>query len=198
MIPAFVSEAFDVEALRADAATHVVIDPRGTILWVNEAWHQFARANGGQDIPTRFGRGASYLEPIADAIRGFFETAFSWALTTGKPFEHDYECSSPDLFRRFHMRALPVRGQGLVLEHSLVVEQAHDRVAVVPDDSVHVGTDGFVRQCAHCRRVARASGAVWDWIPSWVRKPPPKTSHGLCSSCLAFYWQQGNADITPR
>lgn len=181
---------FDLAALGRDPTTHVAIDPGGVILWHNQAWSDFALANGGADLPARFGPGASYVGAIPDVLRPFFEDAFAEALSTGTPFEHDYECSSAEVLRRFRLRALPVQGHGLLLEHALRVEHPHDGPGEAPDPARYVTPKGFVMQCAHCRRVKRSGEASWDWVPAWVQAPPVRTSHGICQGCLGHYWRR--------
>ena len=188
MVPAILAARFDVDALDRDESTNVAIDPAGTILWVNRAWERFATANGGADVLRRFGLGGSYLGAISPSLQGFYASAFSNALASGEPLELDYECSSAETFRRFHMRGLPIGQEGLLLEHSLVVEHPHDRAVLEPIDALYASPDGVVVQCSNCRRVRRTTGLAWDWVPAWVRSFPPRTSHGLCDSCRAFYW----------
>jgi hypothetical protein len=179
---------FDLLDLEVDPSTYVAIDPAGVILWHNRAWTDFALANGGADVPARFGPGASYVGAIPDVLRGFFERAFAESLASGRPFEHDYECSSDQLFRTFHLRAMPVRERGLMLEHALRVEKAHEGPGEEHHATRYVASDGLVHQCAHCRRVRRAGKETWDWVPAWTRSPPRHASHGLCKACYGFYW----------
>lgn len=188
MIPSFLAQGFDVEALEGDASTLVALDPAGMILWVNPAWERFALANGGADVPARFGPGTSYFAGIAPPLRGFYESALEMALATGELFDREYECSSADKYRLFHMRALPIDGTGLLLEHSLMVERPHDGEASHPGGQEYVRSNGTVLQCSNCRRTFHPATTTWHWIPSWVREPPPMTSHGLCRICFHSYY----------
>lgn len=188
MIPSFLAQGFEVEALEGDASNLVALDPGGTILWVNPAWGLFALANGGADVPARFGPGTSYFAGIAQPLRKFYESALEIALASGALFERDYECSSADTFRMFHMRALPIRGKGLLLEHSLMVERPHDREATQAAGLEYMRSNGTVLQCSNCRRTFHPLSNSWHWIPAWLREPPPMTSHGLCRLCFHFYY----------
>ncbi|HSO36939.1 MAG TPA: hypothetical protein VLT33_30655 [Labilithrix sp.] len=166
----------------------MALGPNGTILWVNEGWREFARANGGPDIATKFGPGTSYFDPIAPPLRSFYEDALQNALLTGEPFEQDYECSSPDTFRLHHLRALPFGTQGLLLEHSLLVEHPAEHPDAPAITARYTNEHGQILQCANCRRARRVEGGSWDWVRPWVRETPGNASHGICSACMDYYW----------
>jgi hypothetical protein len=184
----FVAPWFNVEALESYDFTVVAIDRACTIRWVNPAWHRFAAANGATDIHQRHGIGSPYLHGIAPPLRSFYETAFATALAERKVFEQPYECSSAEIFRQFHLRALPIGSEGLLLEHSRVVEHPHHATPSDLAPASYARTDGTILQCSNCRRIRRSEGESWDWVPAWTKAPPPYTSHGLCAACSAFYW----------
>jgi hypothetical protein len=186
-LPSSFTSLFDSKVLHAEQSTLVALDPSGNILWTNDAWHEFARANGGGDCTERFGLGACYFDGIKGELRAYYETAFGDALRTGKVFEQDYECSSPELERQHHLRALPIIGDGLLVEHSVVRVVPHDREAAQGVESHYLDASGLILQCSNCRRVRRTESRHWDWIPTWVSASPPHTSHGLCDVCFGFY-----------
>jgi len=179
---------FDAKRLSEDPSTLVALDEDNVIVWVNSGWERFARENGGECVLARFGPGASYLSGIDPLLRGFFKTAFGNALVTGDRFELDYECSSTRSYRQFHMAALPLGGRGLLLVHSRLVEDALQREASRLASAAYRGSTGSVVQCANCRRVRRADGSAWDWVPAWVERSPEQASHGICPSCRGYYW----------
>ena len=129
-LPTFLRERFDVTALVESPSTLVALAPTGTILWVNAAWSKFAWENGGNEILTKFGPGASYFDGLSPQLRGFYEAVVEKALQTGEPFIQDYECSSPEKYRIYRLRALPIGTDGLLLEHSLVVERPHEDMSL--------------------------------------------------------------------
>jgi PAS domain-containing protein len=183
--PPFLAAAFDADELEQLASSIAVIDMPGSILWVNPAWERFARENGA--VVRIDGHGA-YLNAISDPLRSFYRSAFANALVTGDPFEQDYECSSPEKRRLFHLRALPIEGHALLVEHSLLVEEAHGDAAHAAAEADYLTDKGLILQCSNCRRVRRATASAWDRVPAWVAKSHPRTSHVICPSCVAFYW----------
>jgi hypothetical protein len=183
--PELLRDAFDAEALERVGTNIAVIDAEGGILWVNLAWRRFARENGA---PSELDEVRSYYDGIAPPLREFYRSAFSNALVTGEVFDHEYECSSPDRHRIYHLRALPIDARGLLLEHSLVTETEHEASTQEAIEARYLNEDGTLLQCSHCRRVRVTAGHTWDWVRQWVAKPHPMTSHGICPSCVGFYW----------
>lgn len=189
--PALLS-SLELTQLERETSSLIALDSNYAIQWVNPSWERFARENSGEAIPRRFGIGTSYLDGIEGPLRHYYRSAFENALLTGEAFELDYECSSADVFRRFHMLALPLGREGLLVAHSRIVEQPHDREAHEALEQAYRLPAGMIVQCANCRRVRRKDGSSWDWVPAWVTVVPPQTSHGVCASCRGFYWGTWN------
>lgn len=180
---------FDAQTLAIQPATLVAISPDGLILWINAAWSRFARANGGDRVLRAFRPGrSSYYAGISEPLRSYFERAFTDAYAKQKVFDQDYECSSHDVLRNMHLRALPIPKGGLLLEHSQTFAAPMDRPEAAVIRSRYVTAAGLIVQCSNCRRVRRSDGAIWDWIPSWLSSAPARVSHGVCEVCLEFYY----------
>ena len=184
--PEFLEAAFDLPALERVESTIAVIDPAARLLWVNPAWHRFARENGGEE--SVFAGSESYLDGIAPPLKDFYRSVFANALATGEVFEQDYECSSPEKRRLFRLRVLPIEGKGLLLEHALNAEGAHEGASENDVEARYVSAAGIILQCSNCRRVRRHDSHAWEWAPGFVARPRANTSHGLCPSCVGFYW----------
>lgn len=186
-LPPFLKR-FDLKKLGTEGSTLVAIDAHYVIQWFNDAWQRFALENHGELALATFGTGSSYLNGISGVLRDFYRTVFDNALLTGEVFGLEYECSSPTVYRRCHMRAFPFASQGLLLAHSSLIEEPIHRAESPPLEERYRLPSGVIVQCANCRRVRRNEEPSWDWIPSWVEKPPRGTSHGICAVCRGFYW----------
>lgn len=192
--PRFLHAALDEADLNRHSGSITVVDRHDNILWVNDAWHRFAAENGvSADVLARW---RSYVGGIVEPLRSHFAAAFASALETGTVFEQDYECSSPEQRRVFHLRALPFEGEGLVLEHTLLAETAWGEDAHDPLESRYLGPSGTIAQCSNCRRVRvplepRGSAEeTFHWVPAWIRESHPRTSHVICALCAGFYWRR--------
>jgi hypothetical protein len=185
--PTFLAPAYALDELEHSGSSIAVIEATGEILWVNRQWRRFAVENGGG--PWRDEK-RSYFEGITPPLRAYYRSLFQNALATGQPFDQEYECSSPKDARHFHLRILPVDQRALLLEHSLVVTHPHpgDAVAEPRATERYAGPVGVILQCSNCRRVRRPGTRAWDWVPALVAEPASNVSHGICPSCVGFYW----------
>lgn len=192
--PAFLFPAFDEVLLSASPSTVAVIDRDGVLLWCNPAWWRFAEENGAE---ARSVSSRSYFEAIQGPFREHYERAFAEALATDRVFEEDYECSTPHRRRVYRVRAMPFRGEGLVLEHSMVAEAPPVAESEWPTSS-YAGANGTIAQCGNCRRVHHRPSSAWHWVPALVERVHPMTSHVICPSCVGFYWGRKLGPRPPR
>jgi len=177
------------EHLEKDPAIIYVLDQDLRIIYCNETWDRFAEENGGGNLLRPRALGLSVIDLTPSPLKEFFEKAYREALSTGQVWQHRYDCSSPELFRQYHMRVYPNQETAqLVVVHSLVVEGPHSekkRETHTPDKEIYAGQDGIVTICCECRRTCRAGQAsVWDWVPAYIERPPERISHGICDVCL--------------
>jgi hypothetical protein len=163
--------------------------PDLTLAYTNASWRAFALANGGEEVLTKWGLGSSLREATGAALCAFYDHAFARALATGRPWQHLYACPSPNTYRWFSVRALPLRREGLLICHSPVGElvPTAERPA---SDRLYRDRAGLVTQCSHCRRVRLAGEPrVWHFVPAFVREIPRQTSHGLCPVCVDYHYR---------
>jgi hypothetical protein len=186
---------FRLENLEVDSSIIYMLSPDLRIIYCNRAWDHFAAENGGVRLSRTETLGASVLNVIPEPLRPFYVSGFALARQQSQPWEHDYECSSPDLYRLFHMRVLPLANSYLMVENSLRIGHPHgaERPATPANSALHLGENGILTMCSHCRRTRRigaAAAPVWDWVPEYLANPPGRVSHGLCRNCRAFFYPQ--------
>ena len=184
---------FTVRSLELNPSVIYILDPGLRISYCNPAWNTFARQNGGKDLERELVVGKRCLDAVPDALREFYESEFMTAIQTQKPWEHDYECSSPEKYRFFHMRVLPLSSGHLLVENSLFTERPHEAGGISSgvDHSRYIDQNEFITMCANCRRVMawNSEGKTWDWVPAYLISTPVPLSHGLCPTCLAYYYK---------
>lgn len=191
-----IAGVFDVDELEAHPESVFAIDPQGILVYVNPAWHRFARNNQGAAAAAEpWSVGRNFYDAIPEPLKTFYRGLFARAPRFGKslePVAFSYDCSSPELFRRYSMLvyALPDDAEGRPAGHlvvnSLLEERPHDREPQPPSRERYEDEHGILHQCAHCRRVKGAG--VWDWVPEWVDTPPANASHGLCPVCFDYFF----------
>lgn len=163
------------------------------LVQTNDGWRRFARENGGDEVLAHWSSGASIMDAIPSSLCAFYSEAFRRAFATGERWEHDYECSSADVYRQYRMVVYPFEGLFLVVVNALLIAAPHTREPCSPDRSLYM-VDGIIGMCSHCRRVRNPKSMRWDWVPDFVRRPPANLSHGLCEPCLGFYYGESGAD----
>ena len=183
----------DIETLESNPNTVYGLSRDLILNYFNPGWFKFGRENNGEPaISERFVLGTFIGDAITGDARDYYLDAFNQVLQTGKVWHHEYECSSPHLLRKFYQTVYPLyKHNGLVIVNSLVNEEPHDVVERKPFEAIEAvyrQLNGLITQCCNCRRVKRVDNPeVWDWVPSWVKKLPEKTSHTFCAVCSEFY-----------
>ena len=178
--------------LETDPAVIYILDSNLRIIYCNHAWEVFAAENGGRNLSREEILGKAVLEFVPEPLLKFYSNAMTEVGRTGNIWEHDYECSSMDLYRLFHMRIIPLPGSSLLVENSLRVEKRHWLDDSAPlEDSEYINEHGILTCCCHCRRTLRVrSGqkSIWDWIPRFLAIHSAQVSHGLCQTCRYFFY----------
>ena len=100
-----------------------------------------------------------------------------------------------EMYRRFHTAV----GDGIetdelsksiaeleeALAETAVTEKTSDtqkRRTFMPDADYR-DENGFIHQCAQCRKVQNFEDERWELVAEWTHKMPLKTSHTICADC---------------
>ena len=183
---------FDVDTL--DRQSEVIYGTWNDyrLAYFNPAWLAFARDNGGQPkIANEWPLGRSISDAWPQVITPCWEARLQTCLRSGLPYQIDYECSSPDLYREFELMVMPLHdSQGLLFINSVRVETPHETPAFEPGKA-YVDGNGLIIQCVHCRRVKNQQvDNRWDRVPALVARPAKNTSHSLCDVCFGYYYPE--------
>lgn len=160
-----------------------LLDSKGLIISVNEAWRQFATLNALKS--PNYGIGLNYLE-VCDNTQGskaikaseVAEGVRSVLNCTVGSFSTDYPCHSPTEKRWFQITATPLAGtppNGAVITHVNITERklAEDRIAYL--NRVHAMLSGINTLIVHeidrdklfaeaCRLAVNVGGFRMAWI----------------------------------
>ncbi len=160
-----------------------------TIAYFNKAWKSFAQNNDGEPaISSNWGIGAQFFNAVPEIMKSFYLELFRRCRAQEKSVKHTYECSSPDVYRKFQQIIYPLNTEGYLIVNSLLMEEPH-RADLFPYAAFHsTKTKDIIYQCANCRKVRHQKlDNRWDFIPQWIHKAPAMVSHTLCSACEGFY-----------
>jgi len=184
-------EYLDIESIKRSQDVIYILDNQMILQAYNPAWTEFAKNNNGEEILVNYSTGARIVDAFSGPLKNFIVGSFEKALHEGKPFEHDYECSSAGVYRLFHQTAYPlVESKGLVISNHLIKECAYPENEHAFREKF-VGSTGHVVQCSNCRKIRDPKNEhLWFWVPSLVEKPFPRVSHGICPRCYDHYYPE--------
>lgn len=186
-------DEYEPSKLEAQSGAIYGLWPDLRLAYLNPAWFRFATENQGEPhISQAWGLGADLSAALPWPLRQWYRDGYAECLRRHRSWSLEYECSSAELYRRFHQVVYPLgREEGLLIVNSLVLEVPHDgetRPCCEPLEKAYLDGDGLLHQCSHCRRVRRQGLAEhWDFVPQWIRQPLSNTSHTLCPACSGYY-----------
>ncbi len=202
---------FCIRELIDGLIAHVaILDSRGVILAVNDAWRTFALQNGGN--PARLSEGANYLQTCkhlcvseGESIHTFSDRLNRVLKGELESFSHEYPCHSPEEFRWFvaHVRRIRVAGTSFVLvsheniTNRKVIQDSLDRIEhrfyellisistgilVLDDQSRVVFCNPAIEELLGCPRSRLLERSLWEAIPELAKSTLPKAISGvLCN-----------------
>ncbi len=182
---------FPQAALDADPAVCFLLDEKLRLAYCNPAWDLFASQNGAPHLLRSKVVGTPVLECSSGRILEYYRSLYEDVLAGREPRSHDFHCSSSERERLMQMHVYRLRQTAaLLVVCSLRVEGPHHWVPAEPVQTTYRNEFGLIVMCSNCRRTRRAGvqPPVWDWIPQFVAEQPGLVSHGICNTCLEYYY----------
>jgi len=170
--------------------TSLWLDAADTIVAVDEAWLEFARANGAPELTREAVVGRPLGPFIAGAEAGALAALlFATARLRGTTLVLPFRCDSPDERRFTTMTIEPGPDGGVLVECRL--DRAVTRAVVPMLDRHAPRSEPPVHVCSWCRRVRQ--GDAWRDVETSIAdgelpgrgEPMPRVSHGICYDCAA-------------
>ena len=181
-----------VETLRADSAVCYLLDSDLNIAYANPAWDQFARDNDGSQLTADTVIGTNIFEVIPTVLRPFYTRVFEQVRSTAVVWQHIYECSGPERFRKFRMRLHLMDPDWLMVSNTLLVEEDLGWKAPA-SDYIYRNRRGLIVMCAHCRSSQRIDDPrQWDFCSAHLKVPPASLGvhAGLCPTCRGYFYSR--------
>lgn len=182
-----------LRTLRNSEQVSFVLDSSLNLAYHNKVWNRFARENSAPELADGAAIGMNLLEVIDESLQPFYKEAFQRVIRENRVWEWKYECSSPELFRKFLMRVHPIRPRGwLLVTNSILVESEH--VPGKADSKDYVNANGKIQMCVHCRCSKRtATPERWDFVPVNLKPGVANVSHALCPICRDYFYPERRA-----
>lgn len=167
------------------------------LIYVNPAWINFARENGANEVLlNNIPLGINITKAFnGENTKNYYTENYLNVFKTGKPWRHEYECSTINEFRKFHQDTYPInKGSILVIKNTLNIKLPMEKIGRKVFKAVnknYTDSNGFVTQCCNCRCTQRAKEPeIWDWVPDWIENIPINFSHSICPVCFDYYWKK--------
>jgi hypothetical protein len=166
------------------------IDASDCIVAVNEAWDEFARANGGAHLQGPGILGQRLWNLIGDlSTQEIYRALVNRVRQGAAPVRFGFRCDGPDR-RRLLQMAMSAQNNGSVLfEVSPLVVEDRPTVSLLRTSAAPMGTP--MRICGWCKRIPTSEG-IWLEVEEAVRSlnlfddaQLPALTHGICPACHA-------------
>ena len=179
----------DLVAMSESQDVIYIVDSSIHLRAFNDAWSSFARNNNGETILFRYPLGATIVDVGDCPVKNYILNGYKKALEENVPFVHNYECSSPQIYRVFHQTAYPIFDSiGLIITNHLIITKPHNEEGVA-FTSRFENEHNVITQCANCRKIRDPQNEkTWFWVPELVEIQLPNTSHSICEPCLDHYY----------
>lgn len=186
------AQHFSIELLEQHPATVYGLWPDLTLAYMNPAWFDFARNNGGEAVEPNWSLGRVITDALPEVLHPFYVELYLRGLENQdeQPLQHAYECSSPEQYRWFEMSVHNLGyGAGLLIINRDEVIRAHRRDPHTANPFEYRDIGGVYHQCSHCRCYRHGTLTdQWHWIPGWICRPQANIDHTLCPGCFDYYY----------
>jgi hypothetical protein len=164
------------------------LNDRDEIVFVNEAWNDFAEANGADDLLAPRVLGRSLWEFVTDATTRQLYRDVLKRVRGGHPVQLQLRCDTPALRRLLELEvyqgppgAIDFRTRVIWIEH-----REHQELL----EADRASSGEFLSMCAWCKKVDL--GGTWVEVEQAVSRlrlfeQPllPRLTHGICQACYA-------------
>jgi len=164
------------------------LNDRDEFVFVNEAWNEFASANGGDALVAPLLLGRPLWGFITDATTRQLYHDLLKRVRSGRPVQFQFRCDTPSLRRLLEMDVAVAPGGTTEFRTRVISEELREYQALLEPD--RLTSDEFLHMCAWCKQVD--IGAEWVEVEEAVAllrlfEQPllPQLTHGICQACYA-------------
>jgi hypothetical protein len=187
---------FSGEALIADLSSRSTIpnqpptiyriDRTDRIVYVDEAWNEFARQNGAEGLLTRvLGRNLWEFVSGRELKRLYFDW-FSRIRASGTSARLNFRCDAPDRERLMEIEISPRLGGVVEIRCQTIAERPRPTLYLLTDAPAR--SNALLTLCSLCKRAK--VNKEWLELEEAVQRlgliegtPMPMINHGICQVC---------------
>jgi hypothetical protein len=164
------------------------LNDRDEIVFVNEAWNDFARANGGDDLVAPRVLGRSLWEFVTDATTRQLYRDVLKRVRGGRQVRLQLRCDTPAVRRLLELDVSQASPGTIDFRTRVIwIEHREHQALLEPD---RASSEELLPTCAWCKKVDL--GGTWVEVEDAVaqlrlfeRPLLPRLTHGICQSCYA-------------
>ncbi len=161
------------------------LNDRDEIVFVNEPWDAFARANGSDGLVAPHVLGHVLWGFITDATTRQLYLDMLKRVRSGSQVRFQFRCDTPSRRRLLEMDVSQVAGATEFRTRVIWEEEREYQALLAPD---RPASDEFLHMCAWCKKVD--IGDEWVEVEDAVsalrlfeRPLLPQLTHGICQAC---------------
>lgn len=179
-----------------DTNTNVVyrIDSQDRIVFVNNAWQQFALANDAADYTDERVLNRSIWDFITDDPTRLFYQEMVKRVRTNNSLSFNFRCDSSEYRRFMKMKISSAEGNEVQFESQILSSERRNPQAIL--DRRVKRSDELVVICGWCKKI-NIGQAIWKEIEHAVEvlgifesEIFPQLSHGMCGGCYTSFFEQ--------
>ncbi len=177
------------------------VDSADRLVFVNDAWSEFARDNAGEALLPPAVLGRSLWDFITDGTTLLlYRDLIARVRRANEVVRFGFRCDAPAQRRLLEMRIAQGANGGVVFTVAML--DAQDRPAQPFLSAGVEREDGLLRICGWCKRIPMPSGA-WVEVEEAIttlglfgRPTLPRLSHGICERCAAAMLSAADSPTT--
>ena len=163
------------------------IDALDRIVFVNEGWEQFARANDSSDFTAAKVLNRSLWDFINDRTTRYLYGEILRQVRSNKSMAFNFRCDSPQC-RHYLEMTVTAHADDVQFETRTLKIEPRDFQPILAHDASH--SDELVVSCGWCKKI-RTGDADWKEVEEAVvelnvfeRESLPQITHGMCGDCF--------------
>ena len=185
---------FDIETLENSTDVIYAISDTFDLIYFNPSWFKFASENNAKELlKTEKFLKENIVTFLPDVLKDFYLDNYKQVLSTNKKWQHQFECSSSEIYRLYNHTAYPFKNKkGILFVNRIRTKEPINKTDHLAKLNYYMHPSGFIHQCSNCRSIQRVDDEnKWEWVSEWVNNMPKKTSHTICPTCFDYYWKNG-------
>ncbi len=178
------------------------INQENEIIFVNEAWSEFASANNAPELAAEKVLNCNLWDFISDDLTRELYTKLIDKARAGHSINFNFRCDSPD-FRRFFVMEISLRAdQNIQFATRLInVERRIDKNVSQPDALLN---GNLIVICSWCQKIEMSDGSwheleeILSILKLFESAAAPQMSHGMCIACYQSISEKHRDTFAPQ